>query len=259
MAKTKRTINFLDRLSIPEQNVALRTEARGDELAVEVASVSLPVIERKWKNAEIWPSADVILKARCKVSDSYFEARLGSVTEVAGRSGMLLNAVMPGFTEISAIKFDLVVRSSRKMILASLIGFAADNDRPYDRDQLLKTRIMDLEEESVRLQWEDDEPVLLADKDYAEQHLRSPFTRALVLPPIIREILNKAVYEAEEGETGGWVDRWIKWAEGMNGLRPGSGSDESEVSRWVDDSVAKFARSYRLKSKVLEATASASE
>lgn len=257
MAKTKRTINFVDRLSIPEQNVALRTEARGDEIAVEVASITLPVAERKWKNAGIWQTSEVILKARCKVSDTYFEVCLGTVLEVSGRSGMLLNAIMPGFTEISAIKFDLVVRSPSKLILASLVGFSADNDKPFDRDNLLKTRIMPLEEESVRLIWEEEEPVLLADKEYAEQHLRSPFTRALVLPPVIREILTTAVVRAEDGEGDGWVDRWISWAEGLNGMRPTSGDEES--AQWVDEAVRKFANSYRLKTKVLEATAAASE
>lgn len=256
MAKTKRTVNFIDRLLIPEQNVALRTEARGDEIAVEVASIVLPVAERKWKNADIWPTSDVFLKARCKVSDSYFEVRLGTVMEVSGRSGMLLSTVMPGFTEISAIKFDLVVRSPAKMILASLIGFSADNDKPFDRDNLLKTRIMPLEEESVRLLWEDEEPVLLVDKEYAEQNLRSPFTKALVLPPVLREILSTAVARAEDGEGEGWVDRWISWAEGLNGIRP---SDEDETAQWVDDAVAKFAKNYRLKTKVLEATAAVSE
>lgn len=258
MAKTKRTINFVDRLSIPEQNVALRTEARGDEIAVEVAAISLPLPERKWKNAAVWPTAEVILKARCKVSDTYFEASLGTVIEVTGRSGMLLNAIMPGFTEISAIKFDLIVRSQSKMLLASLVSFNADNDKPFDRDNLLKTRIMPLEEESIRLIWEEEEPILLADKDYAEQHLRSPFTRALVLPPVIREILTTAVERAEDGEGEGWVDRWIQWAEGLNGMRPASGEEE-ESSQWVDGAVRKFANGYRLKSKVLEATATASE
>jgi len=258
MAKSiTRKINFLGRVKINEHDVVLQTYQSERCVGVTVAHLTLPEHDKRVKETPEWSSADVILRARDKSSDNYFEVSLGSVLEVRAKRNSIFHGEMPGFTDIDNIKFSIRVVGPRKNVLASIDDFRADNDKPIDRDEIFQLRVQDLEEETWLIDWTAGSPVLVLDTEYAEYFMDSPFTHALVLPAAFREILSKAAQAAhEDGDSAEeWVDQFIEYAQ----IQTNAGAfpydedpNSSIVSDWVDGSVRRFARSYRLKTTLIE-------
>ena len=252
-----RKINFLGRVKINEHEVVLQTYVGERYVGVEVAHLTLPENDKRVKETPEWSRADVILRARDKSSDNYFEVNLGTVLEVRAKKNSIFRDEMPGFTDIENIKFSIRVIGPRKNVLASIDDFKADNDTPIDRDEIFQLRVQDLEEESWLIDWTSGAPVLVMDTDYAEHFMNSAFTHALILPAAFREILSKAAQATHEDGDGAeeWVNQFIEFAQiQMNaGAFPyDEDPDSSGVRDWVDAAVRKFALSYRLKSTLIE-------
>lgn len=252
-----RKINFLGRVRINEHDVVLQTYLGERYVGVEIAHLTLPEKDKRVKETPEWARANVILRARDKSSDNYFEVNLGTVLEIRAKRNSIFRDEMPGFTDIENIKFSIRVIGPRKNILASIDDFKADNDTPTERDEIFQLRIEDLEEETWMIDWSSGSPVLVLDTEYAEQFMDSPFTYALVLPAAYRAILTKAAQSTHEDGDGAeeWVNQFVDYAQVQTnaGAFPyDEDPDSSGVRDWVDASVRKFARSHRLKSTLIE-------
>ena len=242
-----RKINFLGKQNLAHQNVTILTNALEDgRIEVRVAALDLP--QPRGLPADEWRSARVILKARDKVADAYFEHDLGSVGEVTARSGTLMTGIMPNFAYVGAIRFDLAVISSSKRYLCKLENFPASNDKPLDRDEILKVRHEDLGERSWFIDWSD-VPELVINTRYAATRLHTSECYALIMEPAFHQVLVRAatLKAAEDDAAEDWVDAFVDFGVSRAGALPEDCDPaDARILAWADVAVGRFAQSAML-------------
>lgn len=115
---------------------------------------------------------------------------------------------------------------------------------------LLRVREQDLGGELWRLDFPDDVPLLLLEKRYGPHHLllSSPHFRWLVLPEILRQLLDRALavdWDDEEEEGTSWEAQIVRHAVALAGSEPPEDEqDEDGRANWVVSAVKAFCRQH---------------
>lgn len=124
-------------------------------------------------------------------------------------------------------------------------GEAAQQRRP-----LLITHPDDLGDELWRLDWEDDQPRLLINRNAKpswRQAASTAWFSTLVYPEVLRQILKKILIEEKwspnDDDGSDWRSDWLHFASRvLNAGPPPDANQVDDCSQWVDDAVNSFAR-----------------
>jgi hypothetical protein len=239
-----RRFNYIDRVRLPENGVDIRTfpNASGT-ICAKIDRIEIDRPKQQSRNFARFANGKVILRARDKASDAYFQRVLGTVAEVEALStGGMPELTMKGFRDISSIKFDLLVVAEDKQVMASLLDFRADNDKPTSKEQLFKIVSKPIGEQVWLIDWEDDRPTIVFDTECA--HLvDSELTRVMVFPHVIRAVLPKAIEKTmvDDDCADPYHADVMAWAESFAG--PYSPSNPG----WIETVVTKFTARHQLK------------
>lgn len=138
---------------------------------------------------------------------------------------------------------------------AGLILAEADKLRPADAEHeeeaesFIVARPTDLGDVTWRLVFDDSQAILQVNKKLGDwkSFLRRAAVRALVLPEVLRQVLEEAVgQQNDEEDTDSWQAHAIRFAQAFSSAPLPSPDDEEEIERWCDDIVRRFARQHKL-------------
>lgn len=242
-----RRLNFTGRKKIKRSDVAVTVRDSAHGRSTFSAEVSLD-------SYDLPPEAKVFIEAHRQTS--YMRFSFGTVAHTAPEDELVLSEFDPP----EAVLFRIKVTSSDDP--AGLLLAAADQIRPSSREQaddrripLLRVRtIPALAQQVYRVDFSDDAggPVLCINKHAGDHRavLRDPLVQSLVLPAVLREVLNRVLHidEVREIETdGGWASDWLTFATHLSGVERDlpSFQDESEIDDWIDDVTGAFCRTLR--------------
>lgn len=180
----------------------------------------------------------------------YMRFDFGTVESPGARDGTALVQ----FDEREGILFRVKVVTAADppgllLAVADQIRPRATGLRPEEGRSLLPVKGEDLGEEVWRLEFDDGQQVLLLVNDRLgdwRSLARGPEFRALVLPQVLRLVLQRVVQEEGRTEVSGdddWCDQWLQFALQLPGVGAvPAGSDEGQAAIWVDDAVQAFCR-----------------
>lgn len=163
---------------------------------------------------------------------------------------------LTGFSDVETLLFRVkVVDPSSGLLLAE-----ADRIRPTDPDggerpSFLGVRGDNLSGEAWKLEFDNDHPVLVIEKQYGPYQilLASPHFRWLVLPHVFRSLLHRALADELEDFDDASADSWqhavVRQAVTLTGSIPPEGDDEERREEWITDAVRTFCRRHGLPQK----------
>jgi hypothetical protein len=244
-----RRFNYTKRRRLPLERVAIElrpgAEAASFDAQIDLADLELP------------PQAKVFVEAHYKASYQRFD--FGKVSAVIPPSNRLLDEIDRGSTVLFRIK---VVDTSDTLgkIVAELddISGKSSGTEPAGRECILPVNFRDLGEEMWRLNLEDGSPVLEVSRfPGAESFVKNdPLFRALVLPEVVRQVLQKILDQEWEGaeEATGWEGNWIRFIGTFTSESPpAADAEEKPRMEWIDAAVRAFCDRLRLRERVLAA------
>lgn len=174
-----------------------------------------------------------------------------------GRVGAItppVNRVLTQFDSPEGVRFRVKVipaSDSHKLLAeADSIPLYLPEQTDAEKETLLPVKPAELDGEVFRLDFSGGSPILLINRNagaYSDIG-RSPTFVALVYPSIFRQILTiLLLIERHYDDTSDddWRSRWLRFATSLPGSveLPSEGASDENVSEWIDDTVAAFARS----------------
>jgi hypothetical protein len=172
----------------------------------------------------------------------------------------LTSTQLADFGDVDGVQFRVKVLSGdgredgRIWAEADRIPITDSEERETGRRSLLNTRSEDLEEVVWRLDFDESRggPMLVVNSRLGDWRaaVRSPQFRSLVYPELLRRVLERALDEFENEESGWSVD-WIKFAARLPGVseQPDSEAKEDDKTEWAADAVRAFCRQQRFAEK----------
>lgn len=134
------------------------------------------------------------------------------------------------------------------------IPFVKTGEADDFRRHLLEPVPDNLDQELWRLDFSDEPPCLLVNKDAKpswEAMARSPQFFALVYPEVTRRILTRILIDSdqwsEDDEDEGWKKDWVQFARMLGGLGAIPASKQ-EREDWIQSAVSALARKHQLRS-----------
>lgn len=243
----KRTFNYTGRKRIGREDVqiALRKSADGwlFDADLKLADYGFP------RNAEVWLEAHR--------QNLWMQWSWGTVSSLrTPRDRTLIE-----FTDPDGVLFRVRVvqppGSEHHKLLGEADGipFVLAGEADDRRRSLLVTVPDSLDQQLWRLNFEDDPPSLLVNRDAKpswKEMAKSPQFIALVYPEVLRLLLMRILFHEEwneEDEEAGWQTDWIKFTRNLGGLGPVPALDcKQDRENWIEDAVAAFCRRLELRS-----------
>lgn len=237
-----RRFNYTNRKRIRHAHSLVSLSRSGDELSFDVQLVL--------HEYEVPGSAVVVVEAYRQTLLRRYP--FGTVANPRPEGSTSLS----GFSDVGALLFRIkVVDPSSGLLLAE-----ADRIRPIDpedgeRPSFLAVRGDNLSGEAWKLEFENDHPVLVIEKQYGPYQilLASPHFRWLVLPHVLRSLLQRALTDEPEDLDDPSADSWqhavVRLAVALTGSIPPEGDDEERREEWITDSVRAFCRRHGLPQK----------
>jgi len=174
--------------------------------------------------------------------------------------------------ESERITFNVLVldpSTARKYGAAETVRPVANDDEqsgarsllPVDLADDLDGRIWEVRYTDTDDEGHSDAPVLVfsrkAARDSAAVFARKPNVRALVMPAVFQEILDRIIFaeEHEYDENGeGWQDRWLLFAASLVGEAVPGGDDASQEERhqWIRQAACRMAQQAALHDQYMQ-------
>lgn len=244
----RRTLNFTGRKRIPKKLADLFVTS-GDNGTIEFKA------ELDISDQDLPLDAKVYLEAYYRSSVMRFD--LGTISEIKSPFTGKLDDIQSE-TVFFRVK---VVDESKTLgkILAIADSISPGSD--LQKVSLLPVSYPDLGDRIWRLNLEGPDPVLEVNRNYrttvpiGELVRKDPAFLTMVLPAILREILNHILFMDEITETDGntWQNQWLVFASsfpGVNsltGLPPEPRKNIDEYKAWIEDVVDSFSRYHQVK------------
>lgn len=241
-----RRLNFTGRKKINRSDVAITVREHEREASTFEAVLSL-------EEYELPPDAKVYIEAHRQTSYMRFE--FGTAAQPKAQDELTLSE----FDTAEGVLFRIKVTSSDEP--CGLLLATAEQIRPRAPEQTEERRIPlltvrpdpGLAQQVWRLDFTGASgPVLCVSSRAGDHHaiLRHPLVQSLVLPAVLREILNRVVHIEEHWEVdpeGDWMSQWLKFATNLPGSERDLPAFQDEAVRdtWIDDVVASFCRALR--------------
>jgi hypothetical protein len=247
MTRITRKFNYTQRVKIPKSRVHVEV-VRGEDGKYRGMVKKLDLFEHGRHSLEAWRAAEVIVEARRVSTGSYHRQSLGAVAEVEESIDPL---DLPEFPDDSEIIFRFKVVDSAKKLLGEVDGIGIGDRAPIDREPLIYLIPTDLKEELWRVDNFHDPfgPQVLVNRRLPNPSgllTRDPLVRGLVLPQIVRQVLEAAVRTEQQSEQ--WVLKWMAFAErfGCGDPPDPEGEDDHVIQEWVDQVVDSFTDDLKL-------------
>ena len=157
--------------------------------------------------------------------------------------------------EWDSVRFRLKVydRADKKLLGRTTRTFPLRSVQ-HDDDSLLRSESRDIGELIYLVDYDDDGPIFVLSKrlwEFRIQLMADLGFRSVVLPDIVRQVLRRIIdynlFDPDDGEAN-WSNDWIDWMQAVpdlmgavDDLESLDGDDPEQVSRWIEDILARFA------------------
>lgn len=194
---------------------------------------------------ELPPSASVVVEA-------YRQTLLKRYAfGTAANARPLAPTRLDAFPDADALLFRVkVIDQQSGLLLAEADKIKPADPDGGDRPSFLSVRADSLSGEAWLLAFEDDQPVLIIEKAYGtyQSLLASPHFRWLVLPQVLRSLLERALTEDLEDilhdSASTWQSAVIRLAMTLTGAKPPETDDEHLVDDWITTAIRSFCRQH---------------
>ena len=198
--------------------------------------------------------AQVVLEAACAGSNTIPRFSWGTVGNLVPEENRTLNGLVG-----ENVFFTLKV-IDRTEQFGRILG-VAENIRPIKggkktatgRRGILPVESTDLGDELFRVDFRNEDVYLMVNEKVADLKDRvryDPFVYALVYPPVIRQILARALDAQldDEESTDSWAALWLKFGRNLHSEHsaPPAADEDEEQDEWIDDVVDQFCKSHGL-------------
>jgi len=232
-----RRFNYTDRLRILREDVQVELKQNGENFSfdakLDLADYDLP------------EDALVFVEAYRQTSWMRFDyGTVGAITPPADRG-------LSEFDSPDDIRFRVkVTQASDTHVLlaeADRIPLRRPEDGEDKRAPLLPVKGQSLGEEIYRVDFSDDKPRLLVNKDAGDWRAiaKSPAFASLVYPTVFREVLTRILMVNkfdDSSDVSNWRSMWLKFTEALPGIAEcPNAEDEDACGDWVDVAVQAFA------------------
>jgi hypothetical protein len=251
MTRISRHFNYTRRIEIHKSKVYVEVE-KGDDGKYRGNIKKLDLSDRGQHSQDIWNAAKVVVEARRTSAGAYQRQVLGSVAEIDRRktAGPI---ALDEFPDDAEITFRFKVVDPNKKLLAEVDGIRSGQRPPSDREPLIELVMTDLKEELWKVDFNDPSgPVVLVNRllpNASALFTADPLVRGLILPQIVRQVLEAAVYRDQSDE---WVANWIGFAERLGYSAPPNPDEDGAVEDWIDNVVGSYTDNFKLATKARE-------
>ncbi len=251
MTRISRHFNYTRRVKIHKSKIHLEVE-QGDDGHYRGNVKKLDLSDRGQHPQAVWNAATVVVEARRTSAGAYHRQILGSVAEIEQRkaAGPI---TLDGFPDDAEITFRFKVVDPSKKLLAEVDGIRTGQRPPTDREPLIELIVTDLKEELWKVDTDDPSgPVVLVNRRLPNASAvltGDPLIRGLILPQIVRQVLEAAAYRDQSDE---WVANWMGFAGRLGYSEPPNPEEEGAVEDWVDNVVGMFSDTLKLATKARE-------
>ncbi len=234
-----RHFNYTHRKRLLHSDTSIALSRREDEVSFDV--------QLRLASYDFPGDARLVVEAYRQTSLKRFG--FGTVSNPRPMGSTLLD----GFPDVESLLFRVkVIDLPSGKLLAE-----ADRIKPADPDggerpSFLRVRSDHLSGEAWKLEFEDDYPILVIEKSYGpyQSLLASPHFRWLVLPQLLRSLLERALREdlddvVEESATS-WQSAVLRQARLLTGTTPPDEGDEQVIAEWITSAVRAFSRRHGL-------------
>ena len=191
---------------------------------------------------ELPSEAAVVLEAYALETESRHD--LGTVGKL--RDGGRI--VLDDFESPEGLRFRIKVLgrgATEGLILAEADRIApVEEEKQQGGRSFVRVRSGDVGGEAWALKFDSAGPLLVMSKDLGDWKslLRNDMVRGLMLPAILREILQKAIEEGEGEDDGDWTTIALRRGRLLAGGDPPSADEHEAVEDWIDDACSAFGR-----------------
>ena len=248
-------VNFTGRKRIPRDRISIEVfdgEPRTFDASIDVSDLGF------------LGDAEVVIEATCAGSSLVKRFEFGTVENHSIPPDRELS-LLTGKNIIFGVK---VIDRTKK--IGSILGICK-NANPVSkgkqtasgRQGILPVELAPLGDELWKIEFKEHNTFLLINEDIPELRERmryDPSFKPLILPEIIRKILNRAIEEnvdiEEEEDDDRWPIIWLRFGQGLHSdqSHPPFTNDAREVrDEWIDDVVVAFCREHSLKQCYLSA------
>lgn len=239
----KKTLNWTDRVRIPQAAVRMELQAADDVPEVAVSSFGLDALNVPHAEEE-WRSALVVLEAR--TTNFFDRAEVGHVHEVRVKSPIQYRGVLKSFKGVDGfddILFTVKVISNKDGRLLAEGKNLRAGEEPAEREELLPVKCVDLGQQPWRVSWEQGGPVLEVNSRLQDADgflARDQLTKGVVAPAAFRMVLLRLAMDDQAREDE-WSKPWQRFIARLGSeTYPEVGEDFSMVDEWVDRVVGAF-------------------
>ena len=201
--------------------------------------------------------AQVVLEAGCAGSNTIPRFQWGTVGNLLPAEDRQLSGL---YGENVFFSLKIIDRTEQ---FGRILG-VAENIRPIKggkktatgRRGILPVESADLGDELFRIDFRTEDVYLMVNEkvpDLKDRVRYDPFVYGLVYPPVVRQILSRALATQldDEENPDSWAALWLKFARNLHpeNSTPPVEDDEEEQDEWIDDVVDQFCKSHGLLEK----------
>jgi hypothetical protein len=241
-----RRFNFTGRKRLRHSNIAIAVEKAGDgnrtfSAALDLEEYNLP------------SDALVVVEAYRQTALRTFP--FGS----AAKPGAMGPTDLSGLPDAGLLLFRVKVIDVDEVagrLLAEADRIRATDTEQGNRPSLIGVREANLSGELWCLVYEDDGPVLLLEQSLGPKELvlASPHFRWMVFPQLLREMLRRALRDAEaaadeDEDVSSWAEQVLRLGREMSAVEEPSEADEDAQEEWITSAVRAFCRRHNFKQR----------
>lgn len=232
-----RHFNYTSRKRILHSDTSIFLSRRDEEVSFDA--------QLRLQRYDLPPGASVVVEAYRQTVLKRFA--FGTAANARPEGSTRLDA----FPDVDALLFRVkVVDQQSGLLLAEADKIKPADPDGGDRPSFLSVRADSLSGEAWMLSFEDDQPVLIIEKAHGpyQSLLASPQFRWLVLPQILRSLLERALTEDPEDvldeSASSWQSAVVRLARSLTGANPPEVDDDQLVDDWITTAVRAFCRQH---------------
>ena len=253
----QRRFNYTNRIRIRRHDLRIVLRRSGGELFFDADLSSL--------NKYHLPN-DGLVSVEAYRQTMWRRFEFGTVKSVGATDACNISAFVQSEGILFRVKVRSAANSNQLLAEADSIPLTEVARKEVARQPLLSVKPAMLGAEVYKLDYSDEQPLLLVNKDighYMDVCKSSAFS-ALVYPAVFKEILIRLIHQDKHHDLDDddWKSRWLRFGSlcGAGALpdQPYSSDSEKEWDEWIEDAIAKFSRNIQSKQKFVQYLESAS-